>query len=206
MGSRSFQWLNEPPEWQDDGSTLTIRTAPLTDFWRRTFEEHSPQGEVIIDNGHVYYETVDGDFRVAVKVMGSYRDQYDQAGLMIREDEENWIKFSPEVIQGLWADRYKYRMGSVCLGCAYTYGGRSEWNVLPEFLENPKAFWLRITREKRTFFVDFSLDGESFSLIKLLSFPEARPLMVGRYAASPTGDGFTARFEEYSVAQGVVHW
>src|SRR3989304_3407451 len=118
MGNQSFLWLNEPHEWNDDGSILPIRTAPLTDFWRRTFEEHSPDGEVTIDNGHVYYEMVDGDFRVTVRVMGDYKDQYDQAGLMVRQDEENWIKYSPEVIPGLWAGRYPYRMGSSCLGWA----------------------------------------------------------------------------------------
>lgn len=204
MQGKQFEWLNEPPEWRDDSSRLTIRTAPLTDFWRRTFEEHSPEGHVVLDSGHVYYEMVEGDFRVTTKVLGDYKDQYDQAGLMVRQDEENWIKYCPEVIQGLWAERYPYRMGSICLGCAYTYQGRSEWSILPEFPENPEAFWLRITREKRTFLVDFSLDGRDFKLVKLLSFPDAPPLMVGRFAASPTGAGFTATFEEYLV--GPVEW
>lgn len=204
MKDNQFHWLNEPPEWNNQDSVLTMRTAPSTDFWRRTLEEHTPEGHVILDSGHFYHETVDGDFRVTVKVTGEYHDQYDQAGLMVRQDPENWIKYSPEVIQGFWADRYPYRMGSICLGCAYTREGRSEWSILPEFDENPPAFWLRIAREKLSYFVDFSTNGIDFKLVKLLSYPIASPVMVGCFAASPTGSGFTATFENFTV--GPVTW
>ena len=52
-----------------------------TDFWRKTHYGF------IRDNGHFGYVAVQGDFSAEVKVMGGYRDLYDQAGLMLRRLE-----------------------------------------------------------------------------------------------------------------------
>lgn len=208
-GSR---WLNEPPDWHDDGSTLTLLTGPQTDFWRRTLEDKlsdedfaavglSP-GRYVIDNGHLYYDDVDGDFTASVRVSGDFADQYDQAGLMVRQDDENWIKYGLEVVQGKWADRYEYRGSALLLGCSFTSRGWSEWSVLPQFPVNPSAVWLRIIRDCRSFFIDFSLDGEDFTLVKLCSLPDATTLQVGRYATAPTGNGFRATFTRYQLAEG----
>ena len=29
-----MDWLNEPPEWRDEGGVLTVVTGEKTDFWR----------------------------------------------------------------------------------------------------------------------------------------------------------------------------
>ncbi len=35
MNSR-FEWLNEPPAWNDADGVLTMTTGDKTDFWRET--------------------------------------------------------------------------------------------------------------------------------------------------------------------------
>ena len=69
-----LRWLNEPPEWSEDGGALRIVTAPDTDFWRTTHYGF------VRDSGHFRYGRVDGDFSARVLIEGAYRDQYDQAG------------------------------------------------------------------------------------------------------------------------------
>lgn len=207
-----FEWLNEPPEWNDDGSTMTLVPGPQTDFWRRTLEDKLTDedfaalglttGQYVVNNGHLYYSEADGDFTVSVKVAGEFSSQYDQAGLMVRQDDENWIKYGLEIVQGTWADRYEYRGSAHLLGCTFTSHGWSEWSVLPQFPQEPSVIWLRIIREGHSFFVDFSLDGEEFNLIKLCSMPDATRLQVGRYATAPTGNGFPVTFTDYGLTEG----
>lgn len=210
--SQGSRWLNEPPDWHDDGSKLTLLTGAHTDFWRRTLEDKLSDedfaaiglapGPYVVNNGHLYYDEVDGDFTVSVEVSAEFADQYDQAGLMVRQDDENWIKYGLEVVQGTWADRYEYRGSAHLLGCSFTSHGWSEWSVLPQFPENPSEVWLRIIREGHSFFIDFSLDGKDFTLFKLCSFPDAGMLQVGRYATAPTGNGFRATFTNHKLALG----
>ena len=59
---------------------------PKTDFWRETHYGF------IRDDGHFRDVAAEGDFTADVAFRGDYRELYDQAGLMLRLDERNWIK------------------------------------------------------------------------------------------------------------------
>src|SRR5512142_647926 len=82
----NMQWFNPPAASQAGADCLTVTTAPKSDFWRKTHYGFTR------DNGHFFYQEVRGDFAVTVRVDGQYKDLYDQAGLMLRVNEENWIK------------------------------------------------------------------------------------------------------------------
>ena len=89
-----MNWHDEPPRWRVDGDMLILTTAPKTDFWR------APDGTAIADNGHFRAQLVNGDIQAQVKLIGGYRDLYDQAGLMLRLDEANWLKCGIELYEG----------------------------------------------------------------------------------------------------------
>ena len=80
-----MDWLNEPSRWTQDAEFVRIHTDAETDFWRKTHDGG------VRHNGHFYYETVDGDFTIQVKLSGECRDTYDQGGLMVRVDESIWL-------------------------------------------------------------------------------------------------------------------
>lgn len=197
MGDRenTGTWLHEPPEWKDDGSRLTFRTKGGVDFWRSTLVG------TIADDGHLYYNEADGDFVCTVRVSGEYRDQYDQAGLFVRQDEYNWLKCGVEHIMGKWAERYEYRGSAHVVCTGLTTNGWSEWSPLPQFPQNPPYVWMQIVREGATFFVSFSLDGSKYDVIKLFALPHADRVLVGRYATSPAGKGFDVSFDSYLLVQ-----
>ena len=177
---RGWSWMNEAPEWGEDGDGLWMRTGPGTDFWRVThygFVRHT---------GHLAYQEVAGDFRVDVRVRGAYAAQYDQAGLMLWIDEETWIKCGIEYVDG------------VQQASAVVTRGVSDWSVAA-LAESPERIWLRLTREGTAVQVHFSLDGEAYSLLRLAYLPEAVSVRVGPMAASPDGPGFVARFEGFAV-------
>jgi regulation of enolase protein 1 (concanavalin A-like superfamily) len=87
-----MQWHNPPASWSAKGKTITLDVMPKTDYWRTTHYGYNR------DNGHFYYRNTSGAFVARVKVSGAYRDLHDQAGLMIRIDERNWIKTGIEFV------------------------------------------------------------------------------------------------------------
>ena len=188
-------WFNEPEHWDLVDGRLTFKTSGQVDFWRHTLVG------TVRDNGHLYYETVSGDFVARARFGGDYREQYDQNGLVVRQDSENYIKAGVEFVLGQWEDRYFYNGPARLVNAALTSHGWSEWSVLPQLEEEFDAIWMEVRREGSTFFVAHSLDGEKFTPIKLCALPDAGPLMVGPYATSPTGTGFDVWFDSFEIKQ-----
>ncbi len=175
-----MEWYNEAPHWSVDGDTITVTSGPRTDFWRKTHYGF------IRDNGHFYFQEVSGDFVVEVEVSGQYRDLYDQAGVMVRADESNWLKCGIEFVEG------------VQHVSAVATHDLSDWSVVP-LPENPPSIWLRVTRRSEALEVEYSLDGERYSMVRLTYLVTGAPLKVGVMCASPEGEGFTTVFEDFTI-------
>lgn len=178
-GDEKESWFNEPKQWRREGSVLICTADPKTDFWRKTYYPY------IADNGHFLRRMVKGDFVAAVKVSGQYHDQYDQAGLMVRYDESNWMKCGIEFFQG------KHNMSAV-----FTRD-YSDWSTAPLASGNP--LWVRIVRKSSAFNIFYALDGKSFTLARSGYLTPAEIVELGPMLAAPDGKGFEARFEEFVV-------
>ena len=87
-------WLNPPETWSADDAQLRVTTDEKTDFWRKT------QYGFIRDSGHFFGTGIDGDFTAQLHVAAQYSSLYDQAGMMVRIDEQNWIKCGVEFSDG----------------------------------------------------------------------------------------------------------
>src|ERR1700693_2081746 len=83
-------WMNEPASYKRLGGKMVVRSRPQTDFWRKTVYGY------ITDNGHFFYLEAAGDFTCQARVNGQYAALYDQGGLMVRLDAENWMKCGTE--------------------------------------------------------------------------------------------------------------
>src|SRR5437588_7217338 len=175
-----MDWYNEPPRWNVDGETITIRSGPKTDFWRTTHYGF------IRDNGHFYHHRIVGDFLVEVKVRGAYAALYDQAGLMVRVDEANWMKCGIEFVDGV-------QQVSAVVTREY-----SDWSVVP-LRDPPPALWLRVSRRGSALEVQYAVDGERYALLRLAYLPPAEAVRVGPMCASPEGNGVSVAFEGFTV-------
>jgi regulation of enolase protein 1 (concanavalin A-like superfamily) len=174
-----MEWLNEPPAWHGSEDVLSVTAGARTDFWRKTHDGG------VRDNGHFYHRTVSGDFTAQVKVSGAYAALYDHAGLMVRLNEQTWLKCGIEFVDG------------VQLASAVVTHDFSDWSVLS--LPNPSAIWLRVSRQGATVEVRYSLDGAGYTMIRQAYLTEAPAVMVGPMLASPLGDGFQATFEGFAI-------
>lgn len=175
-----MQWFNEPEAWQINGAALTMDVTPQTDYWRISHYGFT------VDDAPFLYTTRGGEFEVKVKVSGDYKVRFDQAGLMLRLDHENYIKAGIEYVDG------KYN-----LSCVVTHH-TSDWSVIT--LDKPvKYVWIKAVRRLDAVEVFYSFDDEHYTMMRNAWLQDNHPVMVGMMAASPDGQGFKARFEHFSI-------
>ena len=175
-----MNWLNEPPLWSAQGAGLTFTTAPKSDFWRKTHYGF------IRDNGHVYATAVTGDFVATARFTGAYTTLYDQAGLMVRADEENWLKCGIEYVEGIH------------YASAVVTRDFSDWSVSPMGPTAPDLN-LRVTREGATLTVEVAVGDGPLGLLRSAYLPMGDQVLVGPMACSPGELGFAVTFSDWSV-------
>ncbi|WP_285767495.1 DUF1349 domain-containing protein [Peribacillus sp. SI8-4] len=181
----TLTWHSEPKAWRvnAEDSTLVIETDDRTDFWQKTHYGFAA------DNGHFLFHEVKGDFRLTTKVKSKPVNRYDQAGLMVRFSSETWLKTSVEYIPD----------GKSKLGVVATNQGYSDWSS-QEITQAGASLFYRITRRDNNYYVDYSLDGSTWSQIRMTHLVEGADTMkVGIYACSPQGKGYEAAFEFMKV-------
>ena len=173
-------WLNAPENWSADGAQLRVTTDANTDFWRKT------SYGFIRDSGHFFGTEVKGDFTAQLHVAAQYAALYDQAGLMVRIDAENWIKCGVE-----------FSDGQLLLSTVLTVD-TSDWAVslAPAM---PDGFWLRVTVEKGAIRVQYSTDGKLWPLLRLAPFPVASRYLVGPMCCTPERAGLEVVFSQFST-------
>jgi len=176
-----MQWLNEPADWNHDTDTMQFTSDPHTDFWRLTL-----CGE-IHDNGHFYYRRVKGDFTTEVRLSGDYRELYDQSGLMVRRNETCWMKCGIEYVEGIWNVS------------AVVTRDWSDWSMIALPGRDPVS--VRVRRQGSAFEVYYSMNGDDYIVYRQAYLTDVSTLDVGLMIASPTGQGFTAQFEDFQLRE-----
>ena len=173
-------WLNPPENWSADGAQLRVTTDANTDFWRKT------SYGFIRDSGHFFGTGIEGDFTAQLHVSAQYAALYDQAGLMVRIDAENWIKCGVE-----------FSDGQLLLSTVLTVD-TSDWAVslAPAM---PDGFWLRVTVEQGAIRVQYSTDGKLWPLLRLAPFPVASRYLVGPMCCTPERAGLEVAFSQFST-------
>lgn len=176
-------WMNPPASFSESAGRLVARSRPKTDFWRTTLTGS------ILDNGHFFSLPVDGAFTFQARINGQCAAEFDQAGLMVRLDANNWMKCGTELFQGR-------RQASVVFTRDF-----SDWSIMP-YPSHSADVWWRAARSKNSIEVSWSLDGKTFRLVRSGYFPPRARANAGIMCAAPTGPGFEAVFDELKLDIG----
>lgn len=178
---RTAKWLNKPSHCQSIAEhTLEIVTDLQTDFWRETHYGF------IRDSGHFLGFETTGGFTAQVRVNADFRELYDQAGMMVRLNEETWLKAGIE-----------YNDGMPMISSVLTRG-TSDWAPC-SFSGDPTDFWLRVTVSDGVLRLQYSTDGMTWPLLRLAPFPDADRYTVGPMCCTPERQGLNVRFSEWSL-------
>ncbi len=179
---QSYHWLN-PPAHHSVGSGLEILTDARTDFWQRTHYGFRR------DDGHALLTSLSSDFSLTTHVVYQAQVQYDQCGLMVRVDPENWIKTSTE-----YENESHSRLGSVVTNLGY-----SDW-ATQDVLSSHTEMWYRISRCDADFLIEASFDGDRWLQLRVAHLhTSVETVEAGVYACSPIGRAFKCRFTEVTI-------
>ncbi len=175
-----FSWLNPPKDLSLAPDCLEFATSPDTDFWQRTHYGFRR------NTGHAFLTAIPGDFSFSAQTKFLYENLFDQSGLLLYIDEDNWAKASLEFSEGV----------SGQLGSVVTNSGWSDWASTPM---NPimNRIFYRVSRRGADFMFECSLDGEEYHQMRVFHMTgDLDRLRVGVYACSPQKSSFTVRFTD----------
>ena len=176
----NMQWFNEPESWSIKSGRLTMDVTPQSDYWRISHYGFT------VDDAPFLYTLRGGEFEVKVKISGDYKVRFDQAGLMLRIDKENYIKTGIEYVDG------KYNLSAVVTHHT------SDWSVIE--LQEPVDFvWIKAVRRLDAVENFYSVDDVNYTMMRNCWLEDNTPVMVGMMAACPDGNGFKATFEHFSI-------
>ena len=187
MNLDKFVWTREPEKYVIDGDTLKVTTSPHTDLWQRTYYHFRN------DNAPAFQmETEEKYFSFVVKTsFEESHHRFDQCGIVIYLDSDNWLKGSIE-----YENEDFQHLGSVV-----TNHGYSDW-ATTEIPTSVKSMWYRLSRREDDYCIECSDDGSRWRQMRLCHLNEgAGKIRFGVYACSPENSSFTALFSNFQYTE-----
>ena len=180
-----MSWTRAPKVFCMEGEEISITTEPHTDLWQRTYYHFRNDNAPLLQ-----METEEKFFSFVVKTdFSRSHHRFDQCGIVLYLDAENWLKASVEYEN----EQFQH------LGSVVTNHGYSDWatTAIPAEV---KTMWYRLSRREDDYCVECSYDGEHFSQMRVCHLWEgAGKIRFGIYACSPEESSFTARFTDLAV-------
>lgn len=181
----NFKWTRQPKDYIIADDTIKITTAPKTDLWQRTYYHFQNDNAPVLQ-----METDDKFFSFVVKTnFEESKHRFDQCGIVVYLDSENWIKGSIEYEN----EEFQH------LGSVVTNNGYSDW-ATTEIPASIKTMWYRLSRRNDDFRIECSADGVTFQQMRICHLQAATDtIRFGIYACSPEDSSFTAEFTDMEI-------
>ena len=183
----NFKWTRQPESCIIKGDTIEVVTKPGTDLWQRTYYLFRN------DNAPVFQmETEEKFFSFVVKTdFTESHHRFDQCGIVMYLDSENWLKGSVEYEN----EEFQH------LGSVVTNNGYSDWatTAIPA---NVKTMWYRLSRREADYCIECSQDGQNFTQMRVCHMHKGSgKIRFGIYACSPEESSFKAVFTDMKFSE-----
>ena len=182
-----LQWTRQPKSCVITQDKIEIVTQPHTDLWQRTYYHFRN------DNAPVLQMATSApffSFVVKTEFTESHH-RFDQCGVVLYLDSENWLKGSIEYEN----EQFQH------LGSVVTNHGWSDW-ATTEIPAQVKSMWYRLSRRQDDFCIECSEDGAVFHQMLVCHLHEAKgEIRFGIYACSPEDSSFRAVFSQMELTE-----
>ncbi len=180
---KSGAWTTLPVAAEEAGGRLLVTAAEGSDAWR-----HTGYG-FVHDDEHALLEDWDRGQAVEVSFVAAFEAQFDQAGLMIRVDDEHWIKAGVE-----FAD------GALQLGAVVT-AGKSDWSVAPVPEWAGEEITIRASRLDDAVVIRARVGEEPWRLVRLAPLDPDAEAQAGPYCCAPSRADLTVAFTAWRLTE-----
>lgn len=171
LAARGLAWEHSPISWEslpEGGIRVTV--PGKTDYFR------DPAGRPPSDNAPYLWKHVTGDFVAQARVRPAFTSTYDAGVLMVRHDATNWAKLCFEHTD----------FGTTAAVSVVTRGVSDDANGVD--ITQPDL-WLQAVRAGNVFALHYSLDGQSWRMVRLFHMEVPPTIRVGMVAQCPVGPG-----------------
>jgi len=184
--SAKLVWTREPESFSIREDQIEIVTKPHTDLWQRTYYHFRNDNAPVLQ-----METDERYFSFVVKTSFESKHRFDQCGVVMYLDSENWLKGSIEYEN----ERFQH------LGSVVTNHGYSDW-ATTEIDASVKSMWYRLSRREDDYCIECSEDGVTFKQMRVCHMHEGGGVIrFGVYACSPEDSSFRATFTGMAMTE-----
>ena len=179
-------WTRPPQRYAVSADKVEMVTEPHTDLWQRTYYHFRNDNAPVLQ-----LETDEQYFSFTVRTTFASKTRFDQSGVILYLDSDNWLKASLE-----------YENDQIQrLGCVVTNNGYSDWSSV-DVDASIKSMWFRLSRRGQDFCVENAVDGVHFKQMRICHmFRAEERIRVGVYACSPEESSFAAEFTELDLGE-----
>lgn len=183
---KQLKWTREPNSYTIHDNKIEIITKPHTDLWQRTYYHFRNDTAPVLQ-----MSTDEKYFSFVVKTEFESHHRFDQCGVVMYLDSENWLKGSIEYEN----EEFQH------LGSVVTNNGYSDW-ATTAIAASIKTMWYRLSRREDDFCIECSSDGVVFSQMRVCHLEAAKnDIQFGIYACSPEDSSFKAVFTEMAMME-----
>lgn len=169
-------WTHAPVSASEEDGALVVEAVEGSDAWR-----HTSYG-FVHESEHALVVPFPQDQAMEVEIAVDFAEQFDQAGIFLRQDEEHWIKAGVEFADGL-----------LQAGAVVTWP-RSDWSVAPVPAWNGHRVTVRASRTGDAVTLRARRDDEPWQFLRVVPVPETAELTAGPLVCAPTRAGLSVRF------------
>ena len=186
INATEMKWTRAPKQYTVSEDRVEIITEPRTDLWQRTYYHFRNDNAPVLQ-----LETEEEYFSFSFRTDFDSKVRFDQSGVVMYLDSDNWLKASVEYENG----RIQ-RLGSVV-----TNNGYSDWASV-DVDASIKSMWFRLSRRGQDFCVENSEDGVHYKQMRICHmFKADKSIRFGVYACSPEECSFTATFTQLEITE-----
>lgn len=172
-------WTNEPAEVTADATGLHVTAREGSDAWRLTSYGFVHASE------HALLAELAPESAVEVQFRLDFTDQFDQAGIFVRVDDETWIKAGVELSDG------EESLGAVVTRSA------SDWSLSPVPGWAGRLVTIRGSRSGDALTVRARVDDEPWRLVRVAPLDADAAVTVGPFCCAPSRSGLTVHFTDW---------
>ena len=182
----NLYWIREPRHTVMDDHKIEMITEPVTDLWQRTYYGFRNDNAPVLQ-----MKTSEPYFSFVVKTEFESKHRFDQCGIVLYLDSDNWLKASIE-----FENEEFQRLGSVV-----TNHGYSDW-ATTDISASIKEMWYRLSRRESDYCMECSQDGVNFKQMRICHMWDgAEEISFGIYACSPEESSFKAVFTDMKMME-----
>ena len=181
-----LKWIREPKKYSINENKIEIITVPHTDLWQRTYYHFRNDNAPVLQ-----LEIEDRYFSFVVKTKFESKHRFDQCGIVMYLDSDNWLKASVEYENEIFQH----------LGSVVTNNGYSDW-ATTEIDASVKEMWYRFSRREDDCCIECSYDGIIYKQMRICHMWKGNgKISFGIYACSPENSSFKATFTDLKLTE-----